>query len=72
MSLQPQPNEVAAPLGFLEVHERRAIVQQPAVVEKEYLPGLQGKLHTQVGAAERFVERIQRASLGQCERNAGF
>src|SRR5690606_30847502 len=59
----PETDQMAAALGLGMSLEGRAVVQNPAVVDEEDLARLEGEFRPQIGAREKFIQKIEGPDL---------
>src|SRR5581483_7847867 len=70
IGFEPQANQVPFLLGLGMVDKRRAIVQDPAIVDEVHVAGLEGELDAQLRQRGNAIERIQRLALLSTQRLA--
>src|SRR5713101_4521988 len=72
MRPEPESHIVPPAPGFRVVLESRAVVQDPAIVDKQHLAGLKHELGGQIALAEHAIENIQGVNLVRREWTAGL
>src|SRR5262249_39638979 len=62
---QPESHVMTPFLRLRMIFESRAVVQNPAVIDKEHLPALQVKFRPEFAPTQQTIEYVQRLDLGR-------